>query len=71
MIISPLLSTVSPETVSSIEAENATSENTVMGISNPHSGKKIMKQGRGYTLNGMRSKTYIIQGNLIQGIPST
>ncbi len=24
-----------------------------------HSGKKIMKQGRGYTLNGMRSKTYI------------
>ncbi len=24
-----------------------------------HSGKKIINEGRGYTLNGMRSKTYI------------
>ena len=24
-----------------------------------HSGKKFMKEGRGYTLNGMCSKTYI------------
>ncbi len=31
-------------------------------LSHLHSDKKIMKQGRGYTLNGMRSKTYIESG---------